>query len=240
MCKNYTKLKKELKYQYEYERPALATDCVIFGFDGSGLKLLLLEREKEPFKNRWVLPGGFVFMEETTEACAKRILLEKAGLKQMYLEQLYTFSELDRDPRERVVTVAYYALVSTSQYELIAGRDTLKAEWFEISKLPKIAFDHGKIVKMAIERLKGKLSYQPVGFELLNEKFTLGQLQTLYESILGEAIDKRNFRKKLLAMGLLKELDEKEKNVAHKAARYYSFDKKAYKAFTQKGFHFDL
>lgn len=233
-------MKQNEKYQYEYQRPALATDCVIFGFDGGELKLLLLEREKEPFKNKWALPGGFVFMEETTETCAKRILLEKAGIKNMFIEQLYTFSDIDRDPRERIVSVAYYALVDKHIVELIAGRDTLKAEWFELSKLPKLAFDHGKIVKTAIQRLKGKVSYQPIGFELLNEKFTLTQLQALYEAILEAPIDKRNFRKKILGMGLLKALDEKEKNVARKAARYYSFDNKAYKELTQKGFHFEI
>lgn len=233
-------MKQTAKYEYDYERPALATDCVIFGFDGGELKLLLIERLNEPFKNKWALPGGFVFMDETTEASAKRILLEKAGLKNVFIEQLYTFSEVDRDPRERIVSVSYFALVNKHQYELIAGRDTVKAEWFELSKLPKLAFDHGKIVKMAIQRLKGKVSYQPIGFELLDEKFTLSQLQTVYESILEVPIDKRNFRKKILGMGLLTALDEKEKNVAHKAARFYKFDNKAYKEFTQNGFHFQL
>lgn len=233
-------MKQNSKYQYDYERPALATDCVIFGFDGGELKLLLIERENEPFKNKWALPGGFIFMKETTEAAAKRILLEKAGIKNVFIEQLYTFSELDRDPRERIVSVSYYALVNKYQYELIAGRDAAKAEWFELSKLPKLAFDHSKIVKMAIQRLKGKVSYQPIGFELLDEKFTLSQLQAVYESILEIEIDKRNFRKKILGMGLLTALDEKEKNVAHKAARFYKFDNKAYKEFTQKGFHFEL
>lgn len=233
-------MKRATKYEYDYERPALATDCAIFGFDGGELKLLLIERENEPFKNKWALPGGFVFMDETTETSAKRILLEKAGLKNVFIEQLYTFSEVDRDPRERIVSVSYFALVNKHQFELIAGRDTVKAEWFELSKLPKLAFDHSKIVKMAIQRLKGKVSYQPIGFELLEEKFTLSQLQTVYESILETAIDKRNFRKKILGMGLLTALEEKEKNVAHKAARYYKFDNKAYKEFTQKGFHFQL
>ncbi len=233
-------MKQNSKYQYEFERPALATDCVIFGFDDGELKLLLIEREKEPFKNKWALPGGFVFMNETTEECAKRILIEKAGVKNVFIEQLFTFSDLDRDPRERIISVAYFALVDKKQYEVIAGRDTLNAEWFEISKLPKLAFDHNKIVKAAFQRLKGKVSYQPIGFELLNEKFTLTQLQALYEAILEEPIDKRNFRKKILGMGFLKALEEKEKNVAHKAARFYSFDKKAYKELTQKGIHFEL
>jgi 8-oxo-dGTP diphosphatase len=241
LCVKFTlRMKRNTKYEYEFPRPALATDCVIFGFDGGELKLLLIERERQPFKNKWALPGGFVFMEETTEACAKRILLEKVGIRQVFIEQLYTFSDIDRDPRERVISVAYFALVNKHQYELIAGRDTIKAEWFALSQLPKLAFDHARIVKAAVTRLKGKVSYQPIGFELLDEKFTLSQLQTLYESILGITIDKRNFRKKILSMGLLISLDEKEKNVARKAARFYQFDNKAYKAFTQNGFHFEL
>jgi 8-oxo-dGTP diphosphatase len=228
------------KYQYNYPRPALAADCALFGFDGGELKLLLIERENEPFKNKCALPGGFVYMDETTEECAKRILLEKAGLKNVFIEQLYTYSDPDRDPRERIVSVAYYALVNRNQFELLAGRDTVRAEWYSISEIPKLAFDHNKIVKAALQRLRGKVRYQPVGFELLNEKFTLTQLQQVYEAILATTIDKRNFRKKILGMGLLKELDEKEKNVAHKAARYYRFDKKAYRELTQSGFNFEL
>jgi 8-oxo-dGTP diphosphatase len=231
---------KQKTYSYDYPRPALTTDCAIFGFDEGELKLLLTEREKEPFKNKWALPGGFVSIDETTEECAKRILLEKVGIRNVFIEQLYTFSEIDRDPRERIVSVSYYALVNRRQYDLVAGRDTNKAEWFELSKLPKVAFDHGKIIKLALKRLQGKVRYQPVGFELLTEKFTLSQLQQVYEAILEVPIDKRNFRKKILGMELLKVLDEKEQNVPHKAARYYSFDKKAYKELTQSGFHFEL
>jgi 8-oxo-dGTP diphosphatase len=233
-------MNRKTTYQYEYERPALATDCVIFGFDGGELKLLLLKREKEPFENKWALPGGFVYMDETTEASAKRILLEKAGIKDVFIEQLYTFSKVDRDPRERIVSVAYFALVNKAQFNLVAGRDTIQAEWHSISELPELGFDHSEIVALAVERLKGKVQYQPIGFELLDEKFTLSQLQLLYEAILQTTIDKRNFRKKIIGMGLLKQLDEKEQNVPHKAAFYYSFDKKAYKELTEKGFHFEL
>jgi 8-oxo-dGTP diphosphatase len=233
-------VKKDKKYNYDYERPALATDTVVFGFDGTSLRLLLTQREKEPFKHKWALPGGFVFMEETTEQAAKRLLHEKVGLKNVYIEQLFTFSETDRDPRERIVSVAYYALVNSNQYELVAGRDTLKSEWFALHELPKLGFDHAKIVRTAIDRLKGKVNYQPIGFELLNEKFTLPQLQAVYEAILEAPIDKRNFRKKILSTDLLIALEEKEKNVAHKAARFYSFDKKMYKELSKKGFHFEI
>lgn len=227
-------------FQYPYERPALATDCAIFGFDGGELKLLLLKREKEPFENKWALPGGFVYMNETTEESSKRILMEKAGVKNVFIEQLFTFSKVDRDPRERIVSVSYFALVNKSQFQLIAGRDTIQAEWFPVSKLPELGFDHHEIVSLAIERLKGKVRYQPIGFELLDEKFTLSQLQLLYEAILQTPIDKRNFRKKIIGMGLLKQLDEKEQNVPRKAAFYYSFDSQAYNELTKKGFHFEV
>jgi 8-oxo-dGTP diphosphatase len=228
------------KYNYSYERPALATDCVIFGFDHGKLKLLVTQRETNPFQDQWALPGGFVFINETTTECATRILAEKVGLKNVFIEQLYTFSALDRDPRERIVTVAYFALVNTSQFQLVAGRDTIKAEWFELTELPNLAFDHQEIVNLAIQRIKGKVSYQPIGFELLNEKFTLAELQNVYEAILNITIDKRNFRKKLLAMNLLVALEEKETNVARKPGRYYKFDKKEYLKLTKSGFHFDL
>lgn len=233
-------MKQNTLFQYEYERPALATDCAIFGFDGGELKLLLLKREKEPFENTWALPGGFVYMDETAEAAAKRILLEKAGIKEVFIEQLYTFSGIDRDPRERVVSVSHFALVNKSQFELIAGRDTIQAAWHPISELPELGFDHGEIVALAIERLKGKMRYQPIGFELLDAKFTLSQLQLLYEAILQAPIDKRNFRKKILGMGLLKQLEEKEQNVPRKAAYYYSFDKLQYEELMKKGLHFEV
>lgn len=227
-------------FTYNYPRPALTSDCVLFGFDEGELKLLLLRRANEPFKSKWALPGGFVNEEESAEEAARRVLAEKASVRKVYLEQLYTFSAVDRDPRGRVVSVAYYALVKLADYKVKAGRDTEHAEWFAVSELPKLAFDHNDIVKTAIARLRGKVRYQPVGFELLPGKFTLTQLQHLYEAVLGETLDKRNFRKKILGMGLLTGLDEKEKNVARKAARFYSFDKKKYNELTAKGFHFEL
>ena len=233
-------MSRATKNDFNYQKLAITTDCVIFGFDGGELSLLLVERDNEPYKNTWALPGGFILINETSEQCAKRILEEKAGIKNVFIEQLFTFSEIDRDPRERIISIGYFALVNKSQYKLIAGRDTVNAEWFKLSTLPKLAFDHDKIVHAALQRLKGKVSYQPIGFELLDEKFTLTHLQQLYEAILEIAIDKRNFRKKILGMGFLKALDEKEKNVAHKAARFYSFDNKAYKQLTKEGFHFQL
>lgn len=228
------------KYTYDYPRPALTSDCVLFGFDEGELKLLLLQRSIDPWKGYWALPGGFVLMEETTEEAARRILKEKANVGKIFLEQLYTFSDVDRDTRGRVVSVAHYALVKLADYQVKAGRDTKDAEWFPVSQVPKLAFDHNAIVKTAIGRLRGKVRYQPIGFELLPAKFTLTQLQHLYEAILGEELDKRNFRKKILGMGLLIALDEKEKNVAHKAAQFFSFDKKKYRELSAKGFNFEL
>ncbi|HEY6162701.1 MAG TPA: NUDIX domain-containing protein [Bacteroidia bacterium] len=225
---------------YEYPRPALTTDCVIFGFGGNGLKVLLVEREKEPFKNKWALPGGFVHENENAEESAERVLLEKTGMKNVFIEQLYTFTQPDRDPREWIVSVTYFALVNNRQLQLITGRDIVKAEWFGVGHVPRLAFDHNNIVKKALERLRGKVRYQPIGFELLDEKFTLTQLQQLYEAVLGTVIDKRNFRKKILGMGLLKALNEKEKNVGRRAARYFSFDRKAYKKLTASGFNFEI
>src|SRR5437667_3092417 len=192
-----------LPYSYQYPRAALTVDCVVFGFDEGELKVLLIQRGLEPFKGRWALPGGFVHVDETLDAAARRELDEEAGLRNVFLEQLYTFGAVDRDPRERVVSVAYYALVKLSEHRAKAATDAADAEWFPISKVPKLAFDHADILATALTRLKGKVRYQPIGFELLPPKFTLSQLQHLYEAVLETELDKRNFRKKVLSFGLL-------------------------------------
>lgn len=228
-----------MSFTYQYERPALAVDCVVFGLDDD-LKVLLIQRALEPFVGRWALPGGFVRMDETLDEAARRELSEETGISRVYLEQLYTFSDIDRDPRERVVSVAYCALVKLSDHRVKAATDAREAAWFSVVDLPKLSFDHDKIVAMALTRLKGKVVYQPIGFELLPPKFTLSQLQHLYEVILEKELDKRNFRKKVLAMGLLEELDEVEQDVAHRAARLYRFDKKRYQELMREGFHFEL
>ncbi len=233
-------MEKEKKYCYDYPRPALTTDCVIFGFDGLALKVLLIERGIEPYKGMWAFPGGFVQMNESTEESAKRELREETALQNVFIEQLYTFSDVARDPRGKVVSVAYYALVNLKEHSIKAGDDAKKAEWFPVKNIPTLAFDHEKIFRMALYRLKGKIRYQPVGFELLPEKFTLSELQYLYEAILEIKLDKRNFRKKIKKMDLLIELEEKQKNVQHKAASYYKFDKQKYKELTHKGFNFEI
>lgn len=229
-----------MPHSYKFARPALTVDCVVFGLDDEDLKVLLIERDLPPFEGQWALPGGFVRVDESLDDAALRELGEETGLKKVFLEQLYTVGDLDRDPRERVVTVTYYALVRLSSHKVKAATDARQALWFAIDDVPKLAFDHQKIMTMAHERLRGKVRYQPIGFELLPQKFTLRQLQHLYEVILDRELDKRNFRKKILGMEILEELDELETDVAHRAARLYRFDKKAYRQLTKQGFNFEI
>jgi 8-oxo-dGTP diphosphatase len=174
------------------------------------------------------------------EEAAKRELKEETGIEKVFLEQLYTFGEVNRDPRERVVTVAYYALVNLGGHKIQAMTDAVKAAWFSVDELPELAFDHESIIEMASQRLKGKVRYQPIGFELLPKKFTLFQLQKLYEIILEQKLDKRNFRKKILSMDLFMELDEVEEDVAHRAAKLYQFDENKYEQLKKKRFNFEI
>jgi len=229
-----------MKYSYEYPRAALTTDCVVFGLDEGDLKVLLIQRDLPPFEGKWALPGGFVRMDETLDQAALRELAEETGITNVYLEQLYTIGELNRDPRERVVTIAYYALVKLSNHRVQAATDARNVAWFAIDDLPSLAFDHESIFELAHERLRGKVRYQPIGFELLPTKFTLSQLQHLYEVILDRSLDKRNFRKKILNMDILVELDEVETDVAHRAARLYKFDRKKYKRLVKQGYNFEI
>jgi 8-oxo-dGTP diphosphatase len=217
----------------------VTVDCVVFGLDDADLKVLLIQRDLEPFKGKWALPGGFV-RDETLDQAAQRELKEETGVTDVYLEQLYTFGDVRRDPRERIITVAYYALVKLSDHRIKATTDARHAAWFDVADIPPLAFDHEDILNKAMLRLKGKVRYQPIGFELLPAKFTLSQLQRLYEKILERPLDKRNFRKKILGMDLLIELDEIEQDVAHRAARLYSFDERKYQRLVQKGFNFEL
>lgn len=229
-----------MTFTYDHPRPALAVDCVVFGLDDEDLKVLLIQRDLDPFKGRWALPGGFVHEEEGLEDAARRELQEETGLDRLFLEQLYTFGEPGRDPRGRVVSVAYYALVKLSDHKVRAATDAREASWFPVWDTPALAFDHDRILQVALARLKGKVRYQPLGFELLPPKFTLTQLQRVYETILERQLDKRNFRKKLLAMDLLVELDEVEQDVAHRAARLYRFDRRKYQQLEKEGFNFEL
>jgi 8-oxo-dGTP diphosphatase len=201
---------------------------------------MLIQRALAPFEGKWALPGGFVRLDETLAEAARRELEEETGLRDVFLEQLYTFSAVDRDPRERVVSVAHYALVNLRDHSVHAATDASAAAWFGVHDLPTLAFDHAEILQTALERLRGKLRYQPIGFELLPKKFTLSQLQRLYELVLERELDKRNFRKRVLAMDLLVELDEVEQDVAHRAARLYRFDERKYKRLVKLGFNFEL
>jgi 8-oxo-dGTP diphosphatase len=229
-----------MTHTYEYPRPALTVDCVVFGIDVSELMVLLIQRDLPPFEGQWALPGGFVHMGESLIEAAFRELQEETGLDKVYLEQLYTFGGVDRDPRGRVVSVAHYALVKLSDHRVQAATDARDAQWFPVWDTPTLAFDHAQILTMAMGRLKGKVRYHPIGFELLPKKFTLTQLQKLYEVILERELDKRNFRKKILAMEILVELDEVEKGVAHRAARLYRFDERKYKRLVKAGFDFQI
>ncbi len=224
-----------MPYSYDYPRPALTVDCVIFGLDESHqLKVLLIKRAHDPFKGNWALPGGFVDMDEGLEAAALRELEEETGVKDVFIEQLYTFGKPGRDPRGRVVSVAHFALVNLEEHPVQADSDARKVEWFEISQLPELAFDHSLILQVAIRRLRAKVRYQPIGFELLPEKFTLSQLQKLYETILGvDELNKRNFRTRILKMGVLQEVGKQE-GVAHRPAKLYSFDKDKYEQLVKE------
>ena len=229
-----------MAYAYQYPRAALTVDCVVFGFDESELKVLLIQRGLDPFKGRWALPGGFVRADETLDAAARRELVEETGLKNVFLEQLYSFGEVDRDPRERVVSVAYFALIKLSDHRAKAATDAANAKWFPVSKVPKLAFDHADILATALARLKGKVRYQPIGFELLSREFTLSQLQHLYEAVLGEDLDKRNFRKKVLGYGLLAPSKEKQLQGRHRPAQLFQFDTAKYEKLQTKGLLFEL
>ncbi|NDV60389.1 NUDIX domain-containing protein [Bacteroides sp. 519] len=228
------------QYIYEYPRPAVTTDCAIFGFDEGELKILLIERGIEPYIGEWALPGGFLNMDEDAETCSRRILKKETGLENIFMEQLYTFSAVDRDPRYRVVSIAHYALVKRSDYNAIAGLDTTTVRWFGLSEVPKLAFDHKSVLNKALERLKGKIKYQPIGFELLPERFTLPDLHRLYETILQESLDRRNFRKKMLSFGILVDTGDVQRGAQNRAPKLYCFDKNKYDELSKKGFYFEL
>jgi 8-oxo-dGTP diphosphatase len=229
-----------MNFIYKYPHPAVTVDGVVFGFDDADLKLLLIRRKIEPCKGAWALPGGFVRIDEGLEEAARRELRDETGIGELYLEQLYTFGEPKRDPRERVISVAYYALVKLAEHTVRAASDALEVAWFPVAELPKLAFDHERIVETGLKRLKAKVRYEPIGFELLPEKFTLGELQRLYETVLEQTLDKRNFRKKILGMELIEALDEYQQDVAHRAAQYYRFNHQRYEQLKKRGFNFEL
>ncbi|HVV54654.1 MAG TPA: NUDIX domain-containing protein [Mucilaginibacter sp.] len=203
---------------------------MIFGFEAGELKILLIERNEEPYKDWLALPGYIVEQDESIDDAAERILYELTGLRDLHMQQFHTFGDVDRHPQGRVITVAYYALIRINgQKELRPiTQYAKKAFWHPVNELPKLAFDHSEIFKTGFNKLRRRLNYQPIAFELLPEKFTLTQLQQLYEAILNKKLDKRNFRKKMLSYGFLKELDEKQKGVSYRAAKLYKFDRRKY------------
>ena len=223
------------RHVYDYPRPAVTVDCVVLGLDTADLKVLLIKRGLEPHRGAWALPGGFVLPDESLDAAARRELAEETGIAEVFLEQLYTFGAPDRDPRGRVITVAYYALAKLADFRIAAATDAADAGWHPLGALPPLAFDHAAIVETAVTRLRGKVRYAPIGFELLPPRFTLTQLQRLYEIILERPLDKRNFRKKILSLELVVETDEVQRGVRHRAARLYRFDRKKYERLTKQG-----
>lgn len=228
----------EKKYCYEYPRPALTTDCVIFGFDGHQLKVLLIKRGIEPFKNHWAFPGGFLRMDETLEEGALRELNEETGLKAARIEQLKAFSAVDRDERGRVITVAFYALVKTT--EVVGGDDAAEAKWWSLSEIPMLAFDHSQILREAEKRLREVIHFQPVGFDLLPEVFTMPELQTLYEAILDVKFDRRNFARKMLTLELLDMADPQQERNGTRTPVRYRFNEQKYTEMKQRGFRLEF
>lgn len=219
------------------DRLLVATDCIIFGFDGKELKVLLIKRDFEPEKGQWSLMGGFVKKNESVDDGAIRILQQLTGLRDIYMEQLYCFGSIDRDTAGRVVSVAYFALINVANYSNQL-HDDHEAHWFPLRDMPPLVFDHKQMVLKAKHKLREKVANHPIGFELLPQKFTLPQLQSLYEAIYEAPVDKRNFAKKILSLGILNKLDEKEKHTSRKGAFYYVFDREKYEKLQINGVKF--
>ncbi|PKB16444.1 NUDIX domain-containing protein [Flavobacterium sp. 5] len=219
---------------------AVSIDCVIFGFDNGILEVLLVEHGEGISKGKWGLPGGWIKKRESTDNAAHRLLAELTGMDHIYLEQLKAFGEPDRFPTRRVITIGYYALVKREDYDIKAGFTASDAKWYRINEIPKLIYDHNEILDYSIKNLRNRVRQAPLGFNLLPEKFTLLQLMHLYEEILGIEMDKSNFRRKILHMKLLVALDEKQKDVSHRAAQLYKFDPAIYEKLTQKGFNFEF
>lgn len=238
-------------HTYKYPRPAVTVDIVVFGTDLDDkthpLKVLLIRRARGIFKDNWALPGGYVRtgdgpgnQGEDVEAAAHRELEEETGVTISYLEQLYTFGRADRDPRGRTISVAYFALVRASDYQAQGGGDAAEALWAPLTEAKNLAFDHDEILGVAIERLRAKVRYAPIGFNLLPEKFTLTQLHRLYEAVLGRSVDKRNFYKKVKTLGILSEVGIDPTPKPGRPATLYQFNEQVYNQAVQKGFDFEV
>lgn len=223
------------QWQSPYWHPAVTTDSVVFGFDGSQLNVLLIQRGVEPYKDAWALPGGFMRLDDkSARDCAYRELHEETDVDDIYMEEFKTFSDIDRDPRERVITIAFFALVVKDKYQVKGGDDARNAEWFPVKKLPELAFDHRAIVDQALEYLRQRIHFEPIGFHLLDMEFTMPQLHSIYIAILDppeddiKLRDRRNFQKKMLKLGYIKETGKKVTGKPHRSAKLYTFDEEAY------------
>jgi 8-oxo-dGTP diphosphatase len=219
----------------------VSVDAVVFGYDQeNGISVLLIKRKNEPFQKMWALPGGLVLNDESLDEAVNRELKEEAGIDVNYLEQLYTFGSPDRDPRNRAISISYFGLVRPQDFQLVAHTDAEDVAWFNIKKLPRLAFDHKKIIDAAIKRLRGKITYEPVGFELLEREFPFSDLEKLYQTLLDQDIDRRNFKKKIISLGILEELDETIQRKSGRPARLFKFNKKKYFELKEKGYNFDI
>lgn len=217
-------------------KSAFTVDNVIFGFDEGDLKVLLIKRGEEPYAGKWALPGYFVYPNEELDRAAIRVLEELTGIRNVYLEQVKTFGKVNRHPFGRVITIAYLSLIKISRYTIQPASIALKAKWHSVSEVKELAFDHMDILQACFNQLKKSVRSRPIGYQLLPMKFTLTQLQHLYEAILETDLDKRNFRKKILSMDLLIDLQEFQEGVAHRPAKLYQFDRKKYESFLEEGF----
>lgn len=224
----------------KFFKSAFSVDNVIFGFDKGDLKVLLIKRGVQPFMGQWALPGDLVYPNEDLDTAAGRVLDQLTGLKDVYLEQVHTFGEVGRHPLGRVITIAYYSLIKIDNFEFTPASWASEVKWHDISEIDNLAFDHLPILKTCFDKLKWKIRSYPVGFELLPKKFTLTELQKVYEAILEKELDKRNFRKKLLATKLLKDLNESQKGVSHRPAKLYSFDGAKYEELQSQGYYFEI
>ena len=235
------------KWESDYWHPAVTADAVVFGFDGEGLNVLLIERAGEPFKGKLALPGGFMTRsDESATATVYRELHEETNVEGIYLEEMQAFSNAERDPRERVITIPFFALVVKDRYEVKAGSDARKAMWYSIDNLPQLAFDHNEIIDVAIERLRQRIHFEPIGFHLLPKEFTMPQLQSIYLAILNPPADddrlrdRRNFAKKMLRLGYIKETGKKVSGNPHRSPKLYVFDEEAYKEAKKIGMRLEF
>ena len=218
----------------------LTVDAVVFGYEEGKISVLLIKRKYEPFKDKWAIPGGFVLNDESLEEAVERELQEETGIKINYLEQLYTFGNPSRDPRGRVVSIAYFGLVRPNTFKIFASTDAAEVAWFNINELPELSFDHKEILEIAIKRLQGKITYEPIGFELLDKKFPFSDLEKLYTTLLGREIDRRNFRKKIVSLNVLDELNEKVSKGSGRPANLFQFNQKRYFQLKKEGIIFEI